>query len=108
MIPGIAKTDIYSYVVQVQLQIKVLIKDQLKEMQPAKVIMMLCKITLGPEGVKDPQDLGGNTRGNYIRVEMPLNSLMAEFFEGSDIEELIQLMFIQIKTQVQTLKVLLH
>ena len=108
MIPGIAKTDIYSYVVQVQLQIKVLIKDQLKEMQPAKVIMMLCKITLGPEGVKDAHDLGGNTRGNYIRVEMPLNSLMAEFFEGSDMEELIQLMFIHIKTQVQTQKVLLH
>ena len=32
---------------------------------------------------------------------MPFNSLMAEFFEGSDINDLIQLMFAHIKTQVE-------
>ena len=31
-----------------------------------------------------------NEGDNYTRVEMPFNSLMTEFFEGSDISELIQ------------------
>ena len=81
VIPGLAKADIYSYGDQVKLPIKVFMAVQLKEMQPAKVIITLCVtpvklyITLGPEGVKDPQDVGGNTSDNYIRVEMPFNSL---------------------------------
>ena len=35
---------------------------------------------------------------------MPFNCLMAEFFEGSVIEELIQHMFAHIKTQVESLR----
>ena len=38
---------------------------------------------------------------NYTRVEMPFNSLMTEFFEGSDINELIKRMLAHIKTQVE-------
>ena len=56
-------------------------------------------ITLDPEDVEGVQDIGGNTSDNYIRVEMPFNSMMTEFFEGSDINNLIQLIFASIKTQ---------
>ena len=38
---------------------------------------------------------------NYTRVEMSFNSLMTEFFEGSDINDLIQSMLAHIKTQVE-------
>ena len=38
-------------------------------------------IELDPEDAKKAQDLDdGITGDNYIRVEMPFNSLMAEFF----------------------------
>ena len=77
-------------------------------MQSAKVIMTLwvrwkkpvkLAITLDPEDVEGVQDIGGNTGDNYIWVEMPFNSLMTEFFEGSDIKDLIQRVFAYIKTQ---------
>ena len=42
-----------------------------------------------------------NEGDNYIRVEIPFNSLMAKFFEGSDINELIQRMLAHIKTQAE-------
>ena len=42
-----------------------------------------------------------NEGDNYIRVEIPFNSLMTEFFEGSDINDLIQRMLAYIKTQVE-------
>ena len=42
-----------------------------------------------------------NEGDNYTRVEMPFNSLMTEFFEGSDINDLIQRMLAHIKTQVE-------
>ena len=38
---------------------------------------------------------------NYTRVEMSFNSLMTEFFEDSDINDLIQSMLAHIKTQVE-------
>ena len=38
---------------------------------------------------------------NYIRVEMPFNSPMTEFFQGSDINDLIQRMLAHIKAQVE-------
>ena len=43
---------------------------------------------------------------NYIRFERPFNSLMTEFFEGSDISELIQRMLAHIKTQVENPRML--
>ena len=39
--------------------------------------------------------------GNYIRVEMPFNNLMIEFFQSSDISGLIERMIEYIKTQVE-------
>ena len=53
------------------------------------------------EDTKAAQDIDGITGDNYIRVEMPFNSLMTEFFEGSDINDLIQRMLAYIKTQVE-------
>ena len=46
------------------------------------------------------------TGDNYIRVKMPFNSLMAEFFEGSDTNDLRQRMLAYIKAQTENLKFL--
>ena len=79
-------------------------------MQSTKVITTLWVIqkkpvksffTLDPEYVEDVQDIGNNTVDNYIKAEMPFNSLMTQFFEGSNIEEQIQRMFAHFKTQVE-------
>ena len=77
-------------------------------MESAKIIMTLwvgwkklvkLAITLDTEDVEGAQDIRGNTSDNYTRVEMPFTSLMTEFFEGSDINDLIQRMLAHIKTQ---------
>ena len=58
-------------------------------------------ITVDSEDVEGAQDMRGNTSDNYTRVEMAFNSLMTEFFEGSDINGLMQLMFAHITTQAE-------
>ena len=58
-------------------------------------------IELDPEDEKNAQELDDGIVDNYIKVEMPFNSLMREFFEGSDISELMQHMLAHIKTQVE-------
>ena len=80
-------------------------------MASAKIIMTLWVrwknlimplIELDPEDAKNAQELDdGITGDNYIRVEMPFNSLMTEFFEGSDTNDLIQRMLAHIKIQVE-------
>ena len=104
------KAYIDSYTDQVKPHIETLIEDQLKEMQSAKIITILCvrlkkpvrlAIKLDPEDVEVVQDIGGNTGDNYIRVEIPFTSLMTEFFEGTNTPELIQRMSEHIKTQVE-------
>ena len=84
MIPGAPKKDIDSYFDQTKPQIKTLIKNQLKEMGSAKIIMTLWVIwkkpimpliELGPEDVKNAQELEeARTGDNYIRTEMPLTA----------------------------------
>ena len=110
MIPGTPKADIDSYFDETKPHIKALIEDQLKEMQSTKVIMTLwvrwkkpvkLAITLDPEDVKGAQDIGSNIGNNYIKVEMLFNSLMAEFFGDSNSDELMQRMFVHIKTEIQ-------
>ena len=59
-------------------------------------------ITLDPEDVEGVQDTGGNTGDNYISLQMPFNSLMTGFLEGSDINDLIQCIFAYIKKQAKT------
>ena len=65
-------------------------------------------IDLGPEDLEEYQGialyLDDDTSDNYIRVEMPFNGLMTEFFEGSDINNLIERMLAHIKTQTENPK----
>ena len=62
-------------------------------------------IELDPEDAKNAQNLDdGITSDNYERVEMPFNSLMTEFFEGSDISDLIESMLAYIKAQTENPK----
>ena len=114
VIPGVPKTDIDSYFDQTKPHIKTLIKNQLKEMGSAKIIMTLWVrwkkrimplIELDPEDAKNARDLDDGTSGdNYIRNEMPFNSLMTEFFEANDINDLIQRMLAYIKAQTENPK----
>ena len=46
----------------------------------------------------------GTTGDSYIRIEMPFNSLMTEFFEASDINDLIERMLAYIKAQADSPK----
>ena len=110
MIAGAPKLDIDSYFNQTKPHIKTLIKNQLEEMGSAKIIITLWvrwkkpimpRIKLDPEDAKNAENVDGITCDNYIRVEMPFNSLMTEFFEGSDINDLIQRILAHIKTQVE-------
>ena len=62
-------------------------------------------IDLGPQDLEDGTLYHDDGTGdNYIRVEMPFNSLMTELFEGSDINDLIQRTLTHIKTQTENSK----
>ena len=115
VIPGLPNADIDSYFDQTKPYIKVLIKNQLKEMGYAMAIMTLWVIwkkpikllvKLGPEDVKNAQDLDDGTADDiyYKKTEMPFNSMMAEFFDASDINDLIQRMLAYIKPQTENPK----
>ena len=56
---------------------------------------------MDPEDEKNSQDVDASTGDNYTRVEIPFNSLMTEFLEVSDVNDLIQRMLAHIKTQVE-------
>ena len=56
------------------------------------------------DDTKNAQHLDDGISDNYIRVKMPLNSLMAEFFEASDINDLIERMVVYIKAQTDNPK----
>ena len=110
MIPGALKVDIVSNLDQTKVHIKTLIEKQLKEMGSAKIIITLwivwkkpikLLIDLGPENLEDVQVLNDGIVDNYIRIAMPFNILMTEFFQGSDINDLIQRMLAHIKTHVE-------
>ena len=58
-------------------------------------------ITLDPGDVEGAQDIGDSTADNCIMVEMPFNNQMTELFVGSNIEELMQHMFVYIKIQIE-------
>ena len=109
------KTDIDSYFDKTKPHIKTLIENQLKKLEVAKIIMTLWVrcimkrirplIELGSVDAKNIRDLDdGITGNNYIRVEMPFNSLITEFFEGSGINDLIELMLAYIKVQTENPK----
>ena len=98
VMPGKPKTDIDSYSDQAEAHIETLIKKQLKEMESAKIIMTL------HVRWKKLKDLDDGTGDNYIKIEMPFNSLMTEIFEGSDIYKLIKHILAHIKAQTENPK----
>ena len=81
------------------------------EMQSTEIIVILrvrwkkavkSAITLDLENVEGAVDIRGNVGYNYIRVEMPRKSFMMEFFENSDIEKMMQRIFLHIKMQIKS------
>ena len=114
LIPGVLKTDTDSYFDQTKVHIKTLIKNQLKEIESAKIIMTLWVIwknpimpliELDPKDAKNAQDLDdGSTGDNYIRIEVPFNTLMTESFDASNINGLMQCMVPYIKAQTENPK----
>ena len=104
---GKPKTDIDSYLYQTKPHIKTLIKNLLKELGSAKIIMTLWiiwkkpiepLIELDPEDAKNAQDLDdGITSDNYIRVELTFNNLMTKLFQGSDNNDLMERILAYIK-----------
>ena len=113
VVPGLPKADVDSYIEKVKPYVKSLIEKQIGEMNSAKVIMTLWvkwkKPLPKPAFTPDAEDLEGAedievTGDQYIRIEMPFNSLMTEFLNGSNIEELLERMFVHIKTQTENPK----
>ena len=110
VMPGKPNTDIDSYFDQAKTHIETLIEKQLKEMRSAKIIMtlyvrwkkpILPLVELGPEDIKNAQELNdASVSDNYYeKIEMPFNSLMTEFFDTSDINDLIERMLAHIKAE---------
>ena len=87
---GKPKTDIDNHLDRAKPHINTIIKNHLKELGSAKIIMTLWiiwkkpiepLIELNPEDVKNAQDLDDAITGDgYIRIEIPFNSLMTNFF----------------------------
>ena len=69
-----------------------------------KPIKLLIK--LDPEEAKNAQDLDDGTGGDiyYEKTEMTFKSLMTEFFDASDINDLIECMLLYIRTQTENSK----
>ena len=61
-------------------------------------------IELDPEDLEDAQELDDGIVDNHIRGEMSFNSLMTEFFQSSDNNDLIKRMLAYIKTQTENPK----
>ena len=91
-----------------------LIENQLKEMGSVKIIMTLWVIWKKPIKllIKDPEDAknaqgpddSANDNIYYEKIEMPFNSVMTEFFDASDINDLIERMLAYIKAQTENTK----
>ena len=98
--PGKPKTDIDSYFDQAKPHIGMLIENQLQEIGSAKIILTLWVLWKKP--IKRLIKLGpDDTTYNiyYEKIDMLFNSLMTEFFDASDVNDLIERMLAYIKAQ---------
>ena len=95
--PGKPKTDIDSYFDQAQPHINMLIEKQLKKIGSVKIIITLWVIWKKPikllindaKNAQGPDD--GTTDDIYFeKIEMSFNSVRTEFFDVSDINDLIE------------------
>ena len=103
--PEKPKTDIDSYFDQAKRYMKTLIQNRLKEMGSVKIIMILWVLWNKP--IKQLIKLGpDDTTGDiyYEKINKPFNSLMIEFFDASDINDLIERMLAYIKPQTKNPK----
>ena len=88
MMPGKPTTDVDSYFDQAKPYIKALVENQLKEMGSAKIMLILWVLWKKP--IKRLIKLGPDDTTDEIyngKIDMPFNSLMTEFFDASDIDE---------------------
>ena len=91
MIPGKPKKDVVSYFDQANPNIKTLSENHLTEIWSLKIIMTLWVlwkkpikrlIKFGPDDTTD--DI------YYEKIDVPFNSVMIQFFDASDINDLIE------------------
>ena len=94
MIPVLLIVYIDGYFYQVEAHVKALMESQLKEMQSTKVIVMLwvrwkkplyLAIILDSENAEVAEDLQ-STKDVNTEFERLFNSLITEFFRGSNID----------------------
>ena len=99
--PGLPKTDVDTYIEKITPYMRSLIEQQIKEMGSAKVqLCMWVKwkkteemvIQLTPEEFEEAEDIPGEVK--EIIVEKAFNSKMMEIFQGSNIEEILEKMFV--------------
>ena len=112
--PGLPKADVDTYIERITPHIKKLVEVQVGEPGSAKVQLSMwvkwkkqeeIAIQLDPEEMQKLGISEGQAPGVYnIMVEKVFNSKMAEVFQGSNIEELLQNMFAYIKTQIENPK----
>ena len=105
MMPGKPKTDVDSYFDQAKPYIKALVENQLKEMGSAKIMLTLWVLWKKP--IKRLIKLGPDDTTDDIyngKIDMLFNSLMTEFFDASDIDDLIERMLAYIKAQTENPK----
>lgn len=95
--PGLAKADNNGYFHREKPDLKAFVEEQLKQLEPTKLIITFCVtqekpveyvITLDPEYVEDAKALE-RAENVYTKIDMPFKILMKFFFESSKMEDLI-------------------
>ena len=97
--PGLAKTDVDTYMEQITPYLKTLIKQQIREMGSAKVQLCMWVKWKKTEKIEQAEDIPGEV--HEILVEKAFNSKMMEIFQGSNIDEILEQLFAYIKTQIE-------
>ena len=114
-IDGQRKADVGGYIALVKPHVQKLVGEQLKALDAAKVQMHLWVVWKKKERLLiqlDDDDVKGwseeekqawpESDGAYeTKVEKVFNSRMTEIFQGSDVEDVLSVMFTHIETQVE-------
>ena len=114
-VDGRGKTDIDSYIALVKPEIQKLVGEQVKALDAAKVQMHLWVMWKKKEQFmiqlddQDMDDWSEEAKQEWLewdktyetKIDKCFNSRMTEIFQGSDVEELLSVMFTHIKTQVE-------
>lgn len=107
-IPGINKADVDGYIRMTRPVVRTLIEEQVEEMESAKVQLILWimwkKIIMLAVQPNTEDQLGGEDfqepgEGFYDRVGKLFNSKVTEMFQGSYIDDILDIMFSYIKNK---------